>query len=449
MERMGENGGKKYYFIGIGGISMSALARYLLQRGNFVSGSDLVSGEQVCALREKGVEITVGEEVVGERLKEADVVVYTDAVSKRNRELLLAKEMGKKIYSRAELLQEISCGFSHVLSVAGSHGKTTCTSMCAHIFSASGAAFCAHIGGEDLRFGNFHYTGNEYFITEACEYKKNLLNIPSETAILLNVDKDHLDCYDGIEELKETFLKYCRAAKTAIVCLDDETASQVENAVSFSIYEKGANYRAVNLRRRKERYSFTVREYGVDVCKIRLRVAGRHNVYNALAAFAAARCYGFSVDEIKRGLESFSGVKRRFEQMGTYKGAEVVCDYAHHPKEILSAVQTALRMKKGKLYVVFQPHTYSRTKSLLDEFVEVLRGLDGLLIYKTFPAREEYDVEGDGKTLAERVGTCLYADNLSALRAWLNRTSVEGDLILFLGAGDIYYLAKYLITQPR
>ncbi len=428
---------------------MSALARYLLLRGNFVAGSDLVCGEQVCFLREMGVKIIVGEDVVGDQLMTADVVVYTDAVSKRNRELLAAKEMGKTVYSRAELLREICGGFSHVLSVAGSHGKTTCTAMCAHVFSAAGLAFCAHIGGEDLRFQNFHYTGNDYFITEACEYKKNLLKIPAETAILLNVDKDHLECYNGIEELKETFLQYCHGAKTSVVCLDDEAASEVQNAVSFSIYEKGANYRAVNLRREKERYSFTVREYGVDVCKIRLRVAGRHNVYNALAAFAAARCYGFSVEEIKRGLESFSGVKRRFERMGNYKGAEVVCDYAHHPKEIVSAVQTALRMKKGKLYVVFQPHTYSRTKSLLDEFVEVLRGLDDLLIYKTFPAREEYDEEGDGRTLAERVGTCLYADNLSALRTWLNRTAVEGDIILFLGAGDIYYLAKYLISQPR
>ena len=449
MEGMGVAGGRKYYFIGIGGISMSALARYLLRRGNFVAGSDLVGGEQVRALREMGVEITVGEESVGRHLKTADVVVYTDAVSKRNRELVAAHEMGKTIYSRAELLREVCNGFSHVLSVAGSHGKTTCTAMCAHIFSAAGAAFCAHIGGEDLRFQNFHYTGDDYCITEACEYKKNLLKIPTETAILLNVDKDHLECYNGIEELKETFLGYCHGAKTSVVCLDDEVASQARNAVSFSIYEKGANYRAVNLRKEKERYSFTVREYGVEVCKIRLRVAGRHNVYNALAAFAAARCYGFSVEEIKRGLETFSGVKRRFEQMGTYKGAEVVCDYAHHPKEIFSVVETALRMKKGKLYVVFQPHTYSRTKNLFDEFIEVLRGVEDLLIYKTFPAREEYDVEGDGKTLAERVGSCLYADNLSALRAWLDRTATEGDFILFLGAGDIYYLAKYLISQPR
>ena len=428
---------------------MSALARYLLLRGNFVSGSDLVGGEQVCFLKGMGVKINVGEDVVGEGLQTADVVVYTDAVSKRNSELLAAREMGKIIYSRAELLREICGDFSHVVSVAGSHGKTTCTAMCAHIFSAAGAAFCAHIGGEDLRFQNFHYTGNDYFITEACEYKKNLLKIPTETAILLNVDKDHLECYDGLSGLKETFLEYCSRAKTAIVNLDDEAASEAQNAVSFSIYEKGANYRAVNLRREKERYSFTVREFGVDVCKIRLRVPGRHNVYNALAAFAAARCYGFSVEEIKRGLENFSGVKRRFERMGAYNGAEVICDYAHHPKEILSVVQTALRMKKGKLLVVFQPHTYSRTKSLMEEFIETLRGINDLLIYKTFPAREEYDVEGDGRRLAERVGTCLYADNLSSLRTWLNRTAGEGDMILFLGAGDIYYLAKYFISQPR
>lgn len=425
---------------------MSGLARYLHQRGCKVGGSDLVGGEQVCALRDLGIEVQLGESVCVSALDTFDVVVYTDAVSFRNSQLLRAQQLAKRIYSRAELLREICAQFPHVLAVAGSHGKTTCTAMCAHVFSAAGVPFCAHIGGEDRRFGNFHFAGKEYFLTEACEYKKNLLKIPAETAILLNVDKDHLECYNGEADLQAAFLDFCAAAKTAIVCLDDAVASRVKNAVSFSIYEKGADYRATYLRQERERYSFTVREYGVNVCRIRLKAVGRHNVYNALAAFAAMRTFGFSVAEIKAGLESFEGVKRRFEGMGVYKGAEVVCDYAHHPKEIFSVVQTAKRIAKGRLYVVFQPHTYSRTKSLSEEFVEALRTVENLLIYKTFPAREAFDAEGDGKRLAEKVGNCLYADSVRALRAWLNLTVSEGDLLLFLGAGDIYYLAKYLVS---
>ena len=220
----------------------------------------------------------------------------------------------------------------------------------------------------------------------------------------------------------------------------------MNGAVTFSIYERKADYRACYLRSEGERYSFTVREYGVPVCRIRLKVVGRCNIYNALAAFAAMRTYGFSVEEIKSGLESFVGVKRRFESIGRYRGAVAICDYAHHPREIASTVQTAKRITRQRLFVVFQPHTYSRTKSLFPEFVSTLKEIERLMIYKTFPARERFDAEGDGKTLSEKVG-CLYADSLSALRAWLDRTVSEGDVVLFLGAGDVYHLAKYLVKN--
>ena len=160
------------------------------------------------------------------------------------------------------------------------------------------------------------------------------------------------------------------------------------------------------------------------------------------------RTLGFSVEEIKNGLESFVSVKRRFEEIGKYRGADVICDYAHHPREILSTVQTAKRIAKNRLYVIFQPHTYSRTKLLMREFVDALKQTERLLIYRTFPARERYDGKGDGLTLANAIGNCLYADNLSALRAWLDRTVSDGDTVLFLGAGDIYYLAKFLTQKP-
>ena len=438
--------GLKFYFIGVCGISMSGLAMYLLGRGCKVSGSDLNGGEMVERLRLAGAEITVGERVSFSAIDGCDVVIYTDAIPLENKELCYAKAQGKEVLSRAELLKRVCAEFRSVLAVAGSHGKTTCTSMCAHVLQAARVPFCAHIGGEDCQFGNFYDGGNEYFVTEACEYKKNLLKVPADTVILLNVDKDHLECYDGEEDLRNTFTAFCATAKTAVACLDDACGASISGAVTFSIYEKKADYRATYLRSDAERYSFTVREYGIPVCRIHLKVVGRCNVYNALAAFAAMRTYGFSVEEIKRGLESFVGVKRRFEIIGRYRGAAAICDYAHHPKEIASTVQTAKRLARQRLFVVFQPHTYSRTKNLFPEFVSTLKEIDRLMIYKTFPARERLDEQGDGKTLAEKVG-CLYGDSLSALRAWLDRTVSEGDVVLFLGAGDVYHLAKYLVKN--
>ena len=428
---------------------MSGLAQYLLCRGYMVSGSDIKGGEQVEKLQGLGVDIAVGEVSNLSRVISSDVVVYTDAIPFTNKELCAAYGYGKIVMSRADLLAVICEDFGRVIAVAGSHGKTTCTAMCAHILCAAKSAFCSHIGGVDVSMDSFYNAGNDYFVTETCEYKKNLLKIRADTAILLNVDCDHLECYDGETDLQNAFLTYCGQAKTAVVCMDDPVACRAQNAVTFSLYEKCADYRAVYLRNDRERYSFTVVEYGVKVCRIHLKAVGRYNVYNALAAFAAMRTFGFSVEEIKRGLENFVGVKRRFEWMGSYRGAEVVCDYAHHPKEIVSVVQTARRMTRGKLFVVFQPHTYSRTKSLFDDFVDALSGLEGLVIYKTFPARERYDESGDGKRLAEGIGSCLYADSPTALRAWMDLTVSEGDMLLFLGAGDIYYLAKHLVKSCK
>lgn len=453
MEWQGLNKGTKFYFIGIGGISMSALATFLFKQGYTVAGSDLSANEQVSKLRDMGVDIAVGESVDEGRISQFDTVVYTDAIPFENKELTAAFALSKKVLSRMSLLRAVAGGFSLVLGVGGSHGKTTCTAMCAHVLKEAGAAFCMHVGGEDREMGNFYFTGNDYFLTEACEYKKNLLMCSFDVAVLLNVDKDHLECYRDEADLQNTFLQFCANAKTAIVNMDDGVACRAQNvpsqnAVTFSLYERGADYRAAYLRQDREKYSFTVFEYGVKTCRIHLKTVGRCNVYNALAAFALMRTLGFSVQEIKRGLESFVAVKRRFEEVGKYRGADVICDYAHHPREILSTVQTAARITKNKLYVVFQPHTYSRTKMLMGEFIDVLKQVEGLLIYRTFPARERYDAAGDGLTLANAVGSCLYAENLSALRAWLDRTVSDGDTVLFLGAGDVYYLAKILTQKP-
>lgn len=447
MRLKGLNSIEKLYFIGIGGISMSSLAKFLSTRGYKISGSDAFSGEETNHLAFYGIEVFIGED--GERvaLAQADAVVFTDAIPETHAELKTARTLKKRLISRAELLKIVSEEFAHVTAVAGSHGKTTCTSMCAHVLKSVGAGFTAHIGGEDSVFGNFYSSGQEHFLTEACEYKKNMLKLAPSVGVVLNIDKDHMECYQTEEELIESFKRYCQNSKTAFVSGDNAACGKLGDFGTFGIENPFCDYRAVELRAKDERYSFTIEEYGKQICRVRLSAIGKCNVYNALAAFAAMRSYGFSIEEVKRGVENFQSVKRRFEKIGTYRGASFVCDYAHHPKEILSTVMTAQNVCKGELYVIFQPHTYSRTRLLMQEFVEILRPIKNLMIYKTYPAREKYDREGSAETLKNRIGSCLYAENVYVLKTWLKKTVKEGDMALFLGAGDIYYAAQYLLKD--
>ncbi len=438
---------KKIYFIGIGGISMSALAKLLSANGYTVSGSDCVRGEETDALAFYGVKVFIG--VDGERaeLKDADAVVYTDAIAEAHTELKRAKGLKKPVYSRAELLGLLSKEFQTVLAVAGSHGKTTCTAMCAHAMKSVAANFTAHIGGEDADFGNFHSTGEEYLVTEACEYRRNLLRLQPTVGILLNIDEDHMECYRDVDDLTDCFRRYCESAKTAFVCADDARCRGLGEFATFGVENILSDYRAVGIKASEERYSFTVEEYGKAVCRVRLNAVGRCNMYNALAAFAAMRSLGFEEREIAKGLESFRAVKRRFEKIGAYRGASFICDYAHHPRELAATIATATGVCRGRLFVVFQPHTYSRTKLLFPEFISVLRGIKNLIVYKTYPAREKYDEEGSAARLAQAIGSCLYVENAYVLRTWLTKTVREGDLVLFLGAGDIYYAAQYILRE--
>ena len=440
---------KKVYFIGIGGISMSALASFLFSCGYSVSGSDGMRSEQTENLISVGIKVYIGVDESRRELSNADIVVYTDAIPLQHAELLRAVALKKQLYARADFLGLICKEFSNVIAIAGSHGKTTCTSMCAHILKGLDLPFTAHIGGEDAIFGNFYTEGKEYFVTEACEYKKNLLKIPSNRAVLLNIDKDHMECYDGEEDLKDTFRRYCTNAETAFVCADDEKCLSLGDFPSFGIKNASADYRATNLRAIGEKYSFTVEEYGKALCRIKLKAIGRCNVYNALAAFAVMRSFGFDEKGIASGLETFTAIKRRFEKIGSYRGASFICDYAHHPREISATIATAQGVCRGELYVVFQPHTYSRTKLLMSEFLSTLRPVKNLMIYKTYAAREEYDGAGSAATLSQTLGNSLYAENVYVLKTWLKKTVKDGDMVLFLGAGDIYYAAQYLLKELR
>ncbi len=430
-----------YYFVGIGGVSMSALAMLLGGLGVRVRGSDAAEGRFTKLLRERGIPVHIGEE---EEISE-DTVVYTGAVDLSHPQLARAAKAGKRLIARSELLGSVAKEYSHVLSVAGCHGKTTSSCMLAHIFRTCGAPFTCHIGGEDYELGNFFSTGKEYFITEACEFKRSFLALHSEIAVILNCDLDHTDCYRDEEDLLAAYRTFAGQAKEVVVNADDVHARTIPHTLSFGLY--GGDIRAERLAEDGERYAFTVTEGGTPVVRIALNAVGKVHIYNALAAFAAARLAGRTGEEIKCGLEAFRGVRRRFEYIGTLGGVPVVCDYAHHPKEIAATLSTAEKLCRGTVHVVFQPHTYTRTRDLLGEFSEVLKRAESPIVYATYSARESFDPAGSAAMLASRIPEARYCQTPRQLKKRMLEGLKGGDLILVLGAGDIYDIAKG-IAEP-
>lgn len=430
-----------WYFIGIGGVSMSALAQLLRDRGFSVRGSDAAESIFTNKLRANGIPVSIGG---NEEIFEKNVV-YTGAIGEDDMQLRAAKAAGKRLFTRAELLGKIAEGYPHTVSVAGCHGKTSTTSMLAHVFRSGSRAFCCHIGGEDLDFGNYFSAGDDYFITEACEFRKSFLSLNSDVALILNTDRDHTDCYRSDRELLEAYRTFAAQSSRVAVNADDCRAFEIPHDVGFGF--RAGEIRAEKPTSEGEKYSFTVTEHGIPIVRVRLGVVGKYQIKNALAAYAAARLCGLTAGEIKRGLESFRGVKRRFERVGTICGVPVICDYAHHPKEIEAALSAAEGMCRGMVRVVFQPHTYTRTRDLMEDFVKVLKKAENPIIYRTYAAREKFAFEGSAVALVSRVGESAYVQSPQDLKNRLVQEIKEDDLILVLGAGDIYDVAKKILDK--
>ena len=418
---------------------MSALARYLLDCGKKVAGSDTYNGDYVKDLQRSGIEVCIGNQ--RESVAEYDVVVYTDAIQENDIQLCEARALGKLVVSRGQFLYEVSRDFKNVIAVSGCHGKTTCTAMLAHIFVAANKKFCVHIGGKDLKYGNYYGCGKDYFITEACEYKKNFLLLKPDTAVVLNSRPDHIECYGSEENLKRSYSQFSESANIKINLYGDIEAG----GLTFG-FDKNADYCAVNIAESDGYYSFKVFEGGVELGKICLNIYGKHNILNALAAVAVARSAQISFKAIQSGISDFKGVERRFETLGVQNGVKYIADYAHHPDEIRASLRTAKKVTSGKIFVVFQPHTYSRTKNLMKQFIKVLSAQNNLLIYRTYAAREYYDDAGSALTLAQRIKKSRYGDNRQDIVDFISKTC-KGDTVLFIGAGDIYDIAKEIVKN--
>lgn len=434
------NTAQKFYFVGIGGASMSALAKILISMGKTVCGSDRVHNEYVCDLISRGVSVSLDSDDA--RVEKCDVLVYTDAVKMDDPHILRAVKANKLIVPRGQLLATLCGCFKSTIAVAGCHGKTTCTSMLAHIFACADKQFTVHIGGNDNAFGNCRVVGYDYFITEACEFNKNFLLIKPDISIILNTDADHLECYDGEEDLLRSYRLFAVNSKKS-ACLYGDRCGRGD--VTFGT-DESADYRARNIKSAGGKYSFDVYEQGRKLCHASLNVYGRHNIVNALAAVSASRLAGIRAEAIEEGLSRFAGVERRFEKIGEINGCEVIADYAHHPREITATLRAAAEVTSGEIYVIFQPHTYSRTKNLFGDFVNCLSGIDNLLIYKTFAAREYFDAEGSALALSNAIKNSRYAESEREIKYFLRNVSGE-DKVFVLGAGDIYYIVRQMLKS--
>lgn len=438
----------KIFFVGIGGISMSGLALYLSKNGYDVSGSDISENEQVKMLKSHGIKVFLGHNKTN--VEGSELVVVNSAIDEHNPELTRAKILGLKIISRSELLRLVSREHEHVVAVAGTHGKTTTSAMIGEIFCLAGLAPTIHIGGVSKNLGtNFLIGEKQYFITEACEYKDNFLSLNPEVGVVLNVDDDHLDYFKTKQNLKRSFEKFVFQSDFSVVY---DGFLQKNSKKTEKIVQIGENSQycwADNIEiEANKKYAFDAIFCGEYVGRIHLGVFHKHNVTDALFAVAVAKYYGISNQIIVRALENFAGVRRRFEEIGWSGGVRVVIDYAHHPKEISSTMTSAKDITKGRLLVVFQPHTYSRTKKLFNEFVSCFDLADKLYIFRTYPARENYDKKYNARTLSKEISKhkkCLYFSSFKKMKASIQKDIKEGDMLLVLGAGDIDHFANYFL----
>lgn len=449
--------GSHIHMIGIGGISMSAIANMLLSLGFTVSGSDRTKTNLTDKLEKLGVTVYEGQKA--DNIKSPKLVCYTAAIAKDDPELVCAIEKGIPCLERAELLGQLMTMYRYPLAIAGTHGKTTTTSMLSLIILAANLDPTILVGGELPQIdGNYRIGGRDYLVCEACEYVESFLNFRPFLSIITNIEADHLDYFGNLSNIITSFGKFARLNSPLgyiIVCSDDKNTNTVvqniETSVKkYAINDKSADFVATCIKVNENRgNSFEILYEGEPFISVDMQVAGQHNVLNALAATAAAYCLGIDKNAIKEGLESFTGTKRRFEKLGEVQGITVIDDYAHHPTEIEATLRTAKLQGYNNVWCIFQPHTYSRTYNLFNEFVEVLPLADKLIIADVYSAREKYDGKVHSCDLAAAIDKAVYMNDFGAIERYILKNAKPGDLVMTVGAGDVFKIGKSLVNNKE
>ncbi|MGE5614945.1 MAG: UDP-N-acetylmuramate--L-alanine ligase [Bacillota bacterium] len=453
-------GVKRIHFTGIGGISMSGLAEILANQGYIITGSDIRPSAITQKLEKMGIKVTIGHQA--ENVTGADLLVYTAAVKQDNPELLAASKAGLPLMDRATLLGELMKKYPFSIAVSGTHGKTTTTAMISTIMIEAGLDPTVHIGGEYKAIGGTTRIGKTgYFITEACEYTGSFLKFNPYLALILNIEYDHADYFRSFDEVKNAFLNFSKAVPEKgwlLVNGDDPSAFEIMRKASCNKVAYGI----------RNNCCWTASDISLDntgcasyllvhdnkpVTEIKLKVPGLHNVSNSLAALAAADIMGCNLTIAAKALLKFHGVCRRFELKGSKKGVMVVDDYAHHPSEVAATLNAARSLSPSRIWCVFQPHTYTRTKYLMDEFSTAFNDADVVILPDIYAAREDDTGEVNSAMLAEKISVTgkkvVYIKEFEDIAEYLNKNTEPGDLVITMGAGDIYKVGEIFLNTKK
>ena len=448
---------KHIHMIGIGGVSMSGIAEILKHWGFTVTGSDWAESETTRKLNLDGIHVVIGHDV--NMVSKADIVVYTAAIKETDPELIRAKELGIQTVERADFLGLITKAFDNTICVSGTHGKTTTTSMVSMCFLEAGLDPSIQVGA-DLKAinGNYRIGKSDNFIIEACEYVESFLKFYPKAEIILNIDNDHLDYFKNIENINNAFIKYVKLLPDdglLVVNSDNDYCAKLHEytnakVISYGIKNEKANFVARNITFNKNGFAiFDVYYNNNFYASFELSVPGPHNVLNALACIALCDSYGIAKSDIKSALKKYTGAHRRFEFIGNINGASIYDDYGHHPTEIKA---TAIALKKktyNQSWVVFQPHTYSRTKNLLDDFADSLTYFDNIIITDIYAARETNTYNVSSEDIVQKIKDlgrkAIYIKEFDDIVSYLKEHVQKDDIILTLGAGTVTKIGPMLL----
>ncbi len=450
---------KRVHFIGIGGISMSSLAEILLSKGKVISGSDGIRTKVTDSLADMGIKVSIGQKAEN-ITDDIELVVYTAAIREDNPELMAARASQAVVIDRAELVGMLMLEYKRPISVAGTHGKTTTSSMVTEIMLSAGKEPTVSIGGMLPSIGGNYKVGREdYFVLESCEYCDSFLKFNPHSAIILNVDLDHVDYFKNLDNIYRSFNSFAkRLPKDGMLVINKDIPRLAEVVDGIKCpYETYGRDESANWYAKDVEYdsmghgSYTVMHRGESITRVTLSIPGEHNVYNSLSAFALAYLYGIDTEAIVRGIANYHGTDRRFQYKGSFNGVKIIDDYAHHPTEINATIKSARAGDINKLCIVFQPHTYTRTYELLDDFAMVLSQADTAVIVDIYASREKDTGLVHSRDLADRIaklgGNSVYCGSFENAEKYVIENCAPGDMLITMGAGDIVKLGEKLADK--
>ena len=439
--------GRHVHLVGIGGVSMRPLGLVLKGMGMHVTGSDMSASAGTRELESQGISVAIGHRA--DNIEGAECIIRTAAAHNDNPEIAAARAAGIPVFERAQAWGEIMKSYKNAICISGTHGKTTTTSMMTHILMEADMDPTVMIGGYLPLLHAGHRVGRgDTILLESCEYCDSFLNFFPTLAVVLNVEADHLDYFKDLEDVQKSFHKFAEMATFGVIANGDDVhtrqAMEGINYVSFGLDESNRIH-AANMC--KDWRHFDVICDGEKYCHLDMGVLGRHNALNALAAAAAAWMMSIPGEAVAKGLESFHGAGRRMEFKGNFNGAEVYDDYAHHPDEVAATISSVRDLGDQRLVLAFQPHTYSRTSALFDDFVRELSKADVLVLAEIYAARERNTIGISSKDLADRIPGAVYCETLPDVTEYLRGIVREGDMVITMGAGDIYRAGEALLGK--